>query len=810
MENWQKKTLVTAISVALIPISTTVWAQDGAASEESLYDDPILEEVIVTARKREESLQEVPVAVSVFSQEALREAGIQTVRDLFDNTPGLNWDTDYDQNSSTPAIRGVSSTEIATYRQKVTTFLDGMPIIGQQGSVPFNAVKQVEVLRGPQSAAFGRSTFGGAINYITVDPLEEFGGNVTLEVGNNALFNASAIISGPLSDSFSALLSVERRQRDGEDDWVTIEEGETLGGEEYSNALFKLVYSPSDKLKIEFRYKYLDMDNEQTPRAFAPLDSPERQVHPDAVAKGPPGTPLVCGLGAPTPACAWIGSVYPYPQEYDYNYEATGIDEPFVRTERDRYELAGEFEFDSGMILDVMGFYSDEYYERSTDSNLTNDIRGFERDPTDINEKYFETRLTSVSDGKLRWNVGFSYYDYDFATAIYRRRDWWDAGRATALINEAAENMGIFGNITYDITDKFTASFEARYQSDDVSGGAPQTDGSDLTLNQETTAFLPRLGLTYSFSANTTVYFQYAKGNNPAGVNVGAINAEYLAGAEAYPEITGDPMDVAFFDEEEVDSYEIGIKGILAGRFRYALNAYWLDWENYTQPFIVNNEPDDFIDEDDDGIGDEGTKYEGMRFAVPGRNFIGSGDVEGKGVELETYYAVTENFGIGLVGAYIDIKYADNACATGALDYGVPADTINNAGLSCVSTAGAQLATQPELSGSISFNYHDQLSNGMEWSARWNTRYTGSQYVTEMNLAEMGSFSISSLRLGLSRDAWRVTAYVDNIFGEDAPQGPRIFFDGRIPGPPPFARNLVYTARRDTAYGLMFSYYFGG
>jgi outer membrane receptor protein involved in Fe transport len=117
-----------------------------------------LEEIVVTARKRAENLQDVPVAISVFGGDALQQAGVLSARDLYAVTPGLNYDTGFDQNAATPAIRGVVSNEIATYWQKVTTFLDGMPILGQQGTVPFTAIQQVEVLRGPQSAAFGRSS----------------------------------------------------------------------------------------------------------------------------------------------------------------------------------------------------------------------------------------------------------------------------------------------------------------------------------------------------------------------------------------------------------------------------------------------------------------------------------------------------------------------------------------------------------------------------------------------------------------------------------------------------------------------------
>ena len=95
-----------------------------------------LEEVVVTARKREESLQEVPVSISVFSSDDLTAAGILDVQDIYDQTPGLQFDTNFgDRNSGTPGVRGIQSLEIAPTRQKASTFIDGVPLVGQQGNL---------------------------------------------------------------------------------------------------------------------------------------------------------------------------------------------------------------------------------------------------------------------------------------------------------------------------------------------------------------------------------------------------------------------------------------------------------------------------------------------------------------------------------------------------------------------------------------------------------------------------------------------------------------------------------------------------
>lgn len=797
-----RKSVMTAsalvIGSSLVASPLTAYSQDG------------LDEIVVTARKREENLQDVPVAISVFTGAALKAAGIQTTRDLFNATPGLNYDTGFDQNAGTPAIRGVVSQEIATYRQKVTTFLDGMPILGQQGSVPFLAIQQVEVLRGPQSAAFGRSTFGGAINYTTRDPGEEFEAQVSLDVGSDNLFNLGGIVSGPLiDDKLGFLVAVARNSRDGESNWVTTAENVGLGGEEQSSALAKLKWMPTDNLDVEFTYKWLDVDNEQTPRTFMPLNSPNRMVHPDSVAAECGGF-LVNGP-PPQPSCAFVGTVSPFNQTYDYNYAAIGIDESFVRNQRDRFEIDATMELDNGWSLQGLGFTSDETYERATDANLNDDANGFERDPTEITETYAELRLNSGGDQRFRWGVGLSYYDYDFETLVFMSRAGFDLGPQGAgpRFSESATNTGVFFNLTADVTENTTVSLEGRYQSDDVAGNVLQDDNSTVELGSTTDAFLPRLSVTYSPSDNTTFYAQAAKGNNPAGVNTGAVDPDVQAAQAAFPNAFPASIDnIAFYEEEEVLSFEVGAKGSIGDRVNYAVNVYMLDWENYTQPFNLNFEPNDFVDVDDDGLGDVGSIYEGLDFG-PGRSFLGAGDVTGSGLEVEGTIRVTDDFFIGLAASYIDITYDSGACSTLPLDYGVPANATTSIGLPCVSVAGKELGTQPKVSGAINFQYNRELGNGMEWFGRWNTRFLSSQYVSELNLAEVDGYSITDIRAGISKDAWRAEVYVTNLFDEDAVQGPQIFFDGRLAGPPPFVQNIAYTTRRGTVFGGRFSYNFG-
>ena len=151
--------LALAFSLAVIPAGPAR-AQEGGDALGNVLD-------VVTARKREESLKDVPVSISVISSDFINESGIRDQYDLFQLTPGINYGEERDRNGARPGVRGVQAQNQNPLRQKVSVFIDGMPVLGNIGSMQFAGLERVEVMRGPQSTAFGRATFGGALNYVT-------------------------------------------------------------------------------------------------------------------------------------------------------------------------------------------------------------------------------------------------------------------------------------------------------------------------------------------------------------------------------------------------------------------------------------------------------------------------------------------------------------------------------------------------------------------------------------------------------------------------------------------------------------------
>lgn len=244
------KTTICAASIALLPLSvSTVMAQDGATS---------LEEIVVTGRKREESLIEVPVAISTLNANDLAERGILSQQALFDAIPSLTYDVNNaGRSGANPGVRGVQSELIASNQQRVNSFIDGIPMAGNSGTLQFSGIDAVEVYRGPQSAAFGRSTFVGAINYVTANADDEFSGDVrvgTSEHGNNEIGIA---LTGPLTDWLGYRISYLEGDNEGPDEW-TATDGTRMGSEETQQITAKFNFDVTDSIYGEIMYSRLD------------------------------------------------------------------------------------------------------------------------------------------------------------------------------------------------------------------------------------------------------------------------------------------------------------------------------------------------------------------------------------------------------------------------------------------------------------------------------------------------------------------------------------------------------------------------
>ena len=239
-----------------------------------VYGQGAIEEILVTARKREENLQDIPLTVSAFTAAALQERGIAALQDVADFTPGFDFAHAFGRQDFRPSIRGQSN---ILGRANAGLFIDGVIVEEGNASVPLAALQRVEVVKGPQSALYGRSTLAGAVNYVLKKPGDEFQGEAHAEYGERDHVQVAVHASGPVSEALGIAVTANHYRRDGEYDnhyagnsFGTPAINDEVGGEETSSFTAVLSLDPSDRFSLTAFAMYEDSDDEQYAIALQP------------------------------------------------------------------------------------------------------------------------------------------------------------------------------------------------------------------------------------------------------------------------------------------------------------------------------------------------------------------------------------------------------------------------------------------------------------------------------------------------------------------------------------------------------------
>jgi iron complex outermembrane receptor protein len=244
-----------------------------SSAQESQTADVIgIEEVVVTARKREENLQDVPLSITAFSADAIEERGLRGLADIAAQTPGFSFEN-YGGGLSTPVIRGQTQGVLTNPVQNVASFFNGVYLQkNYMIDASLLAIQQVEVLKGPQSALYGRNAFSGAINYRTRRPTDKYEGDVSLTVGTDERYEATGWVSLPLTEKFGLLLSAGHKENDGtwDNDHPLADDPQArtkgnLGGLDQNLAYVAAQFRPTDRLTFDLQYSRADSTKESAP-----------------------------------------------------------------------------------------------------------------------------------------------------------------------------------------------------------------------------------------------------------------------------------------------------------------------------------------------------------------------------------------------------------------------------------------------------------------------------------------------------------------------------------------------------------------
>lgn len=712
-----------------------------------------LEEITVTARKQSETLQNVPLTVTAFSEADIERAGLRSLTDISAFSPGLNYGEQGSQrggrSESVIRFRGMDTNDITPTRALASAFIDGVYVSGGLSSISLEEVERVEVIKGPQSAYFGRTTFGGAVNFITRPVGDEFAGRAALTVAEDGEYDITGSIESPIiSERLAARLTARYYTRDGR--YRSPVDGGRLGAEETRSVDGTIRWQPTDKLTLNLR-AHIAEDDDGPATTFA-LTSDYHNCGPFF----PGGVTYICGdLPIVTPPNTNT-VLDPVPYDIYVNNSRNSaalthgprLDHLGLRRDTQQYSLSGEWLLPRELTLSFAGSYGSIDQRRLMDLDYTPEQIWLEAHFQEMRDRSAELRLSRQQD-RLNWMLGLSYFSLDFWTPngasigyLYPNAGF-PAGYFLDQVVSATyvDTQAVFGSVSYDITDHWNVSFEARYQQDETDQGTVGTMALKKTYNN----FLPRVILQWQPTSDTNVYLTYAEGNKPGDFNSNliALTPAQLAEAQAQ---TGASI---FVGEEELKNYELGLKQSLFDR-RLQLNAavYFMDWLNQqTRTTAVITDP---------------TNPAGVR-TVPVT--IAAGQTWLRGLEAEARVRATPRLTLGATFNWADSEYREFIC-------GFCERVIGTSDVS-----GKQTPRFPEFSGTLSADYFAPLGRSSDWFARADLIYTGSSWDEAFNLAENPASWRANLRGGVALDRVRIEAFVTNLFDDDTYQSAARFTD---------------------------------
>ena len=559
-----------------------------------------IEEIIVTARKREESLQDIPVSVTAFSAADIEAAGLRDVQDVAMLTPGFNLAPLFGGDQATPVIRGLSTT---IGEPNVGFFVDGVYMGSRQTMTNLlgNFVERIEVAKGPQSALYGRNTFGGAINYVTRKPSGEFEGEVEGTYGSDGKKAIRATIGGPMGDNgFSYRLAALADQFDGF--YKNELTGKDLDDRDTKSAL-GAIYWEGDSVNVDFNVVYSQVDDGDNPIRF--------EENNDIFASF---------SGLPPDYQMFTGEV---PAHKDgFAMTPGGLD-------REQTFSSLKIEWDAGPALftSITGYNTFSHDRMSDDDYSANDYH-YATTLNDVSEFNQEFRLTSNNNSSVRWMAGAYYYSLDDSNdsnVAYTGFLLNIFGGLHSLTFQDTDSIAVFASIDWDMTDDMTWTFSARYGNEEKSVVAIDTPlpggvGIVYENKDDWNSFLPRVSFDWRFSDDHMAYASWAYAEKAGGFNIVTVTGNVLPQERTY-------------DPETSNNYEIGLKSTWAdGRVLTTLAAYYIRWEDQ----IVR------------AIGGAGALLN-----------VNAGQTTSKGLEFELMAQLSENWDLRAGLSYNDSKYDD-------------------------------------------------------------------------------------------------------------------------------------------------------
>ncbi len=740
------------------------------AASASLAEGPVLEEVIVTAQQRSQSVQDIPVSASALMGEGLQKQGISRMEEMTGTVPNLTINKGAFTNVIN--IRGVASGLNQGFEQSVGMFVDGIYMgRGQQMRIPFMDLERVEILRGAQSVLFGKNTIAGAISMHSTRPGDDFEGRLDAsydpEYGTHS---AEVGVSVPLGDSLGLRLAYRRGGSDGYMDNL-VDDTNTPWSEEES-ARLGLQWDISENLQVYLKYQQSTFDTKG--RNWEVVLSPSDE------------------------ALAIYGE-----DDRDYRHSISNNTGPLVGTDfafefsdnnSRNAALQIDYAVDAGTWTLISGYSAYDYHEmHDADWSPQAWIAGDERE--DFAQYSQEIRFVSAVGERFDYILG-AYaqtsdleYDEIMAVPYFGEVDVASSLAATDLglppgtllfsnassqvtgYDRRADTASAFGQVSWRMTEALQLTVGARYvyseteashnlfvadlfgnaeyqpEGVDIGGGiglGPR--GADVTLvvwdmigvephrfdkeMREAEDITAGANLQYTWSDDVMSYIRYDKGIKDGGFDPRSVSA--------------DPEDFEF-QEEMAETVELGVKTTLAGgAAELNVAAFYSQMED-RQVSVFNG---------------------GLAFEVSN-----AGEAESHGVEIDGRWLLTERLMATAALGYIDfewVKYTRAGCAPSFKG----SDKDNGDGTCDLS--GETTFGTPELTGFLALDHYFMLSDGIKFASRLSLKYRDDAFVNPGldPLLVQEAYTLVDLRLALQDidDDWELALLATNVTDENTMQ----------------------------------------
>lgn len=695
---------------AVLPCGGAI-AQSSDPANDNALDEPIVDEIVVTARRREEAIVDVPGSITSLSGELLEDAGVRTAQELLTNVTGVHFEDTTAPIQGEISIRG-SATSLGTNADAtVGVYRDGIFVLGGRfGGRRFSRidlfdVERVEVFRGGQAALYGRNAVGGAINVISKKPdTDEFTVSVLGGVGNNERYEARGIINIPLGENFAFRGGV---------DYVDQSEGffyNPLLDDYYDNEEFTgfkgAIRFDSGPIDATLSYDISDSDG----RTIA------LQVAPPASANNP--LPV---------------------QQGEFSMEHNSPD--FFKEEIDNVALNISVDFEWAELVSSTG-----YRERKTDTSLDIDFIA-----PSFNEAIVESggrvtanpNLISLSQitasrifqnlhlvgkaagDRLTWLVGgdWTRFEDDYA------RQFLVLTAPAAGFHEFQDlefdSWSLYGSLGFDFTDRLNVTAELRHSDDNKDftssrfnplTGAPLSDRFFVDSVNEDTSLDPTLTIQYDLAPNWMGYLRYASAYRSGGFN------ENLGSPDQ-------PVDVpASYEKETYDTYEVGTKATIGDGMLLTIAAFFNEGSNVLASL------------------DNGCRPNAAVCPERPTNFLtNAGSSEVTGIEFET----------AMRGRVFGGRYRLTAGAT-----------LQDGEYVRGPFEGIDVPRLPEFIYTVMLNYNQPIAAG--WRGFFNVHFHGQRggrqdLVTDFDLSD---YDLTDLRIGIRNGTWSLALESRNLFDE--------------------------------------------